>query len=351
MTEYSRLSLIELIASIAHQSDTRALTELHNHRRVMRHKGQRLLLAEYLNFLRESDREYSQLVLDQAYDLALGRFFNIPPKPTEPLKSSGPDCRYYFMAFLKAAENKIESDMDMIRADNLTCGLLQRHVYRHFRLSVLECVRLERKLVRRYNWHVKGSIISVHLPVELPGSICNKWLCERFPDVDPDRPGERDLLQTEIDKTISRKHIQSLCDRGGLNIDIPVDMSSPLDMLGRQLDSQGLAETVANEKAENLELQRPAVRTLGQENLRYMILRIFADIASDSYSAAMVADRFGISKPSLCRFAAIHWHGAESPQVPDLWKNTAQVLCSCSRFNTFVQDHKMLDRIAAIASV
>jgi len=187
--------------------------------------------------------------------------------------------------------------------------------------------------------------------VELPGSICNKWLRERFPDVDPDRPGERDRLQTAIDKTISRKHIQSLCDKEGLNIDIPVDVGSPLDMLSLQLNDQGLAETVANEKSDNLELQRPAVRMLGAQNLRRMILQIFADIASDSYNAAVVADRFGISRPSICRFAGTRWHGAESPQIPDLWKNTAQVLCSCSRFNTYLQDLKMLDRISNIASV
>jgi len=350
MAVYNRLSLIELVARIAHHSDARALAELHDHRRVIRHCGDRWLLAEYLNLLRESERDYSQLVLDKAYDLALGKFFNIPSKSPGSLKSSGPDCRYYFMAFLVAAEHKLESGMDRIKADNLACGLLQRHVYRHFRLSVLDCVRTEQKLIRRYNWHIKGAIISVYLPVELPGSICNRWLCERFPDVDPDRPGERERLQTAIDKTISRKYIHSLCDKEGLDIDIPADRASPLDMLSQQIDNQGLAETVANEKAENIELQKPAIRMLGLENLRCMILQIFADIASDSYNATVVADRFGMSRASLCRFAGTRWHSAEGPQIPDLWKNTAQVLCSHSRFNTLLQDHKMLDRIAAIAS-
>jgi len=351
MAVYNRWSLIELVEKIAHRSDPQALAELHNHRRVIRHCGDRWLLAEYLNCLRESERDYSQLVLDKAYDLSLGKFFNIPSKSTAPLKSSGPDCRYYFMAFLKAVEHKIEPDMDVIKADDLACRLLQRHVYRHFRLSVLDCLRTEQQLIRRYNWHIKGAIISVHLPVELPGSICNKWLCERFPDVDPDRPGERERLQSAIDKAISRKFIHSLCDEKGLDIDIPMDMDSPLDMLSRQIDNQGLAETVANEKAENIELQKPTVRLLGPENLRCMILQIFTDIASDSYNAALVADRFRISRPSLCRFAGTRWHSAESPQIPDLWKNTAQVLCSHSRFNAFLQNHKMLDRVSNIASV
>jgi len=351
MTKYNSLSLIELIERIAHRSDARALAELHDHRRIIRHDDKRWLLAEYLDYLRQSQRNYGQLVLDRAYDITLGKFFNIPSKSAEPLKSSGPDCRYYFMAFLEAAENRIEPDMDVIRADNLACTLLQRHVYRHFRLSVLDCVRTEQELVRRYNWHIKGAIISLNLPVELPGSICNRWLCQRFPDIDPDRPGERDRLQTEIDRTISQKYVHSLCDREGFNIDVPVDMDSPLELLGQQIDHLGLAETVAAEKAENIELQRPAVRTLGPDKLRGMILQIFTDIAGDSYSAAVIAERFGISKPSLCRFAGTRWHTAESPQIPDLWKNTAQVLCSHSRFNALVQDHKMIDRILTFASI
>jgi len=92
-----------------------------------------------------------------------------------------------------------------------------------------------------------------------------------------------------------------------------------------------LAKAVADEKAENIDFQRPAIQNLGVDKLRGLIHRIFESIAEGNLSAQTLAKRFGLSDATFSRFASTRWsHGQNLrfSNVPDLWSNTAQVLAS-----------------------
>jgi hypothetical protein len=59
--------------------------------------------------------------------------------------------------------------------------------------------------------------------------------------------------------------------------------------------------------------------------LKRLILRIFKDLSGGKYEDKKVARRFGLSKATFSRFAGSRWLTTQSA-VPDLWRNTAEVL-------------------------
>ncbi|MBP1740143.1 MAG: hypothetical protein H6Q48_2436, partial [Deltaproteobacteria bacterium] len=97
------------------------------------------------------------------------------------------------------------------------------------------------------------------------------------------------------------------------------------DMFG-----QNLADTVAQEKAENPGKLRPAIREMGPDSVRRLIIQIFSEIEQGDYDLTRMAGQYGISKATLSRFAGSSWFerkdGVQTVTVPDLWKNTAGVL-------------------------
>jgi hypothetical protein len=93
---------------------------------------------------------------------------------------------------------------------------------------------------------------------------------------------------------------------------------------------RNLADAVAQEKTENIEKLRPAIRELGQDTVKKLIMQIFSEIEQDDYELTKMAWQYGISKATLSRFAGSSWFekmdGVQTVTVPDLWKNTAGVL-------------------------
>jgi len=68
-------------------------------------------------------------------------------------------------------------------------------------------------------------------------------------------------------------------------------------MLEQEITVSGLAETVACEKEENFELQRPTIRALGPEKLKELIHTIFNELACGKYIEKDVACSFGLVLP------------------------------------------------------
>lgn len=341
---YQSLSLLRLSELIALDSNRRALSELHDNRSVFYyHDTKPLRLAEFVDKLRESKpaRRWCagmMEVLDRAYDLTISKFSNLPEtgENVRDLKQEGPDCRYYYMAFVRHAKKKLAAESCGNEPDKevKTAGLLQRLVVRHFRLSCLECSRAGCGLMRRYAWKLDGSTLDVYVPIQIPGRKCGKWLADNITDVDPSRPAERQRVQALVDSLFTQRKILSLD-----SIDDNEIATNSLDrrfVVEDEIESRGLAGAVADEKADNIESQRPSIRRLGKAKLRDLVDKIFDGLAREAYEAASIADEVGISRSTMSRFAGSCWltkpeTGRNRP-IPDLWRNTAEALASHSEF-------------------
>ena len=89
------------------------------------------------------------------------------------------------------------------------------------------------------------------------------------------------------------------------------------------------ANVIAEEKTIHVKQQRPTIRALGKPKLKKLILQIFE------------ANRL---KATFSRFAGSRWRQSESG-VPDLWRNTAQVLKDHPIFRQVAQEMGLWDQV------
>ena len=340
---YRDRSLAEVIARIVRQSDQTALDELHQYRTVFRTSNNGpLRLAEFVSALCRCPWAWRlaggrEAVLDATYDLTIDRFSHLPAGPDEAtaVKSPGPDCRQYLgvvLTWMDAWRHE-HPKAEALEEEGATAETLQRQVVRHFALSCQEAKRNANPAMSRYAWQVDGKMIRVCMPISLSGPQRRDWLEANVNDPDPDRPGERRRIQAIIDAQLPVCR-QIPLDRAETQVSAArEDAQSPCSrLMSREISVRGLAQAVANEKAENLHHQRPAIQALGPSRLRRLILDIFEDLSQDCYDAQRLAATFGLSKATLSRFAGSRWSGRQSMPIPDLWANTAQTLAGHEPF-------------------
>ena len=361
-SRYRSLPLIDLIKEIV-DGDLDALLEFHNNRPVFSYNnGPSLVLVEYLTELRESvirGGSTSANALEAAertYDLTLEKFNNLPspPKPEhfankkndDKLKRKGPDCRLYYRAYLekcaksfdkKPSEGELEKE---ILAGKIMQGLVKRQFY----YSLLEAERGLNRFRSRYNWNINGGNLTIYLPVLIKGLERRKWLEENIENPDPFKEGERERIQAIINlsfvdhRMVQLKDAQNIADKKQSSSHWPGDGSEP-----------SLSEVVAEKKADNIEKQRPAIKALGKDKLKQLILCVFDEIRDTDYSDGKLAQDFGLSKGTLSRFAGSHWHKSGRNTLPDLWRNTAKILSENRDFEEMAtgfkkQIHNTLER-------
>lgn len=332
-----RRCVIGLARDISHRGDREALRELHDNRPLFRGLANTsLVMSDFL--LEQKDRDITfrwcgrdPMTVDKAYDLTLAKFLNLPGDGVE-----GPDCRYYYGAFYEyvVAQFRKSPPTDLIDAEIQAARILQKLVTRHLHLSCLECSRRALKLVRRYRWRVNDASLVVWLPVEMTGKRCRRWLEANFPDADPRRPGEPDRVQAVVDHLLTRPRVLSLDRLSESGVQVPAYRSR--FRMADEIAADGLAAVVAEEKAENLETQRPSIRALGGPTVRRLVETVFESLAEDRYYAERIAADFGLSKAAISRFAGCHWtrdsRASGESHVPDLWRNTAHILASHEDF-------------------
>lgn len=348
---YRKFALIDLIKRIAELGDKRALAEFHNNRTIFQvpEKGW-VCLSDYLNHLREvaaivrwkPGNAFEQA--DRAYDLTLDKFNNLPKKltnvsenPSEnntQLKRPGPNCRYYYRAFINHIERTFEENppKGLLDVELRAAQAFKRFVNRHFLLSMLEAKRNSNPFWSRYFWSVKGYKISLWLPIYLKGQQRRKWLEKNIKDPYPTRPLERDRIQGIINRRLANL------------VFVPFDPDRIGQLSGPFLTEKptsekfgsSLAQVVAEEKTANIDEQRQAIRKLGEKKLNELILRIFESAEDGDTTDAELAHEFGLSKATYSRFAGSLWHKSKGKCPPDLWVNTAQVLAMDPSFKETV---------------
>jgi len=338
--DYRKLTLLQLAERIADSGDRRALRELHDERAIFYDQQKNTIhLAQYIaglmntkiaKFSSGGDRQ----VLEDAYNLTLDKFFNIPTRQvaSKEREPQGPDCRYTFQAFIICAKHKLQEEPPVIatEAEIISAEILRRLITWHFLLSCLEAKRRAQKLRRRYMWSVNEEIIYLWLPLELSGQRCREWLEANIPDVNPRRPGEKYRVQAIVDRLLTKRTIFHLSELDRTGEKLPPSKYSVPSMIQEQISVKGLAEAVASEKAENIKQQRPAIRLLGRDKLKQLIHTVFTRLAYGDYVEKDIAQHFGLSTATFSRFAGACWKKYRDDSIvsvpPDLWRNTAEVL-------------------------
>ena len=362
LMDYGQMSLLELSEHIITNGDLNALKELHDNRPLFHYKdGDLLLMANYLIKLKHRDiaKQWcggDSMVLEKAYDHALAKFLNIPKEyvnECDHTETEGPDCRYYYEAFYNYANARFEAKppANVIKAELMAANILQRMVIRHFYLSCLECKRQGQDLIRRYGWKVNGRTLYIWLPTEMPGRRCQTWLWGNIPDVDPTRPGERDRVQTIINQLLRKPRIVPLYEMNGEIKNVPAKQNPLHSIIEEEMSANGLARVVADEKADNIGQQRPAIRHLGEHKLKDLILGVFDGLACGDYEAVSFVAEFGLSKATFSRFAGCKWANSDDGTanfVPDLWRNTAHILASNSYFIQMAQESGVWKRVCQV---
>ena len=322
------LSVIALIERIVNDADHSALREFHNHRHLFRvFNSTSVRFAEYVQDLRKKFTSKPSQIVDDAHDLTIDKFSGIPdPSLDQEPAKHGPDCRHYFKAFLQFFYKNTRQKsipLNSIHEETLAANYLQGLVRRHFYLSILECERRLNRTRNRYVWRINGGSVTVRFPDGFKGHLRREWLENHIPDIDLSRPGESYRIQEKIDaffglnSTACDNHVSYHPEDGAVNPPVFSDWypNCPID----------LVETIALEKAISIETQRPAIQSLGPDTIRNMVRAIFHAIERERYGVSDMANRFGISKSTVSRFAGNQWEENQE-NIPDLWQNTAHVV-------------------------
>jgi len=358
---HAGMPLLDLVDRVAREADSRALEEIHSFRRPFRSPDRGVMsFIEYVSGLRETPRawEYCHndgFVLDVAFDLVVEKFSSLPnpadkrwqfhQRSDESVKQTQTDCRYYFEAFLTHVEGRLElwRSLSAVERESELEWSLTRHVKRHFYLSCLEALRRTRRLETRYVWHVNGGSLCLWLPRDIAGSKRRDWLEQHVKDVNLSQPGERERVQARIHRMAFKRRIFSFSDLHGGGRQIRATVPEPSANIERAISVDGLAETVAKEKADSIHRRGRAIQQLGKQRLMQMVGVIFDNLSHDLYKPAHVAREFGLDKATFSRFAGTRWlqsgNRAGSNSIPDLWLNVAQTLAKHPAFREAAQEY------------
>ncbi|MCL5808108.1 MAG: hypothetical protein M1418_06120 [Deltaproteobacteria bacterium] len=375
-------STISLIWRIAEDSDTLALHVFHETRTLFYCSGRWVRLAEFVRAMKDGSirrekedkftQSYMSEVSDNAYDLTLAKFRNIPSRNLKPVKADknasdnkrftwNVDCRKYFKQLLinidkELSENPITSEANI---EEEVSRITTKFVIGHFNKSMKECKRRDTTSTR-YAWEVGGRKIYLFRPSYLTAEQLRKWLEDHITDVNPDAPHEKDRIQAIIDnkypcganirtddlevfnesgredeswivKEFSR-NTDVLTDDQEIADELKIEGKPPIEYEEGNEFTDRLSDYVAKEKSENLENLRPAIGSLGKEGVYNLVKRIFTDMVDGQYNLSEVARNFNLSKATMSRFAGSDWRKDEDMKqlskadIPDLWINTTRVL-------------------------
>lgn len=359
---YQAYSLPDLVERIVYQNDRHALDEFHNHRTLFHFKNEnQLLFAQYVDRHRESaintnsHAPNAEELADIAYNLTIDKFTNLPAdvnsdqriyqNTDQIVKQKGSDCRYYFSAFLRRIQKVFQSNPSIsnLEREAISAKLMQGLVRRHFQFSLQEARRKSNPLWSKYYWQKGGRKFSVWLPVSIKGKKRGEWLEKHIKDFDPDRPSEKQRIQTIINRAFSNIRIVPFNDDEASDV---VNFYPYLE----ENRSTGipLSKLVAEEKAENIEKQRRSIKNLGPERLKGLVLKIFEYISCDEAKDSFLAKEYGLSKATFSRFAGSRWKGDEASKIPDLWLNTAHVLSNHPAFKEIYRNTDIWQQVTSI---
>jgi len=299
----------------------------------------------------EYDKDKGVLA-DCTYDLTMAKYSNFPDQTDSKLnsgdysfKGTGIDCRNYYRAFLHIIKQErdewdsIKNFVQEYHAGAIFKGL----ILRNFLFSRKDCKRVS-PFSKRYQWKVKSTRFYLWRPSYMEAKEFRGWLEENINDVNPKNPNEKNRIQSKIDTSFPRGHNVFIDDPyNPIELDNEIrDEFFSAELKESQVFVDSLGKEVAQKKVEEIHELRPGIAKLGEETVEHMISQIFSDLSEADYSVTRIAEQYGISKPTLSRFAGSKWFekiedsekvdDIKKVVIPDLWKNTAEILSGSPEF-------------------
>lgn len=354
-------STVELVRRIVEESDSLALTILLETRKLFRlsDEKQPLLLPEFLLKLRDrlelpelKSKTDGKVFADCVYDLTMAKYSNFPDQTGRKsssdnysVKGTRVDCRNHYRAFLHEIQQKIDKrEIKGQEEQELYAGkILQKQVYKNISRSKKDCKRVS-PFSKRYGWKVKGTRFHLWRPSYMKAREFRGWLEENIQDVDFRNPFEIERIQSKIDASFPKGHHVFIDDPyNPIELDNEIrDEFLSAELKESQVFVDSLGDAVAQKKVEEIHELRPGIAKLGEKNLEHMISQIFSDLSEGAYSVTQISDQYSISKPTLSRFAGSKWFekiedsekvdDIKKVVIPDLWKNTAEILSGSPEF-------------------
>lgn len=369
---YERLDLIELMTRIV-EGDRLALETLVAERRPVFRHGRPMGLPDWIEAVSQADavrRSAGDEVVALARDLLYDRFTRLPATASQGTCNGtdaqgvtagassggevlGVDCRNYYRGFLNHLPSSIlppgargrhsgvhsstHQNPAMSRIDN-NAWIHRRFsgfVNRHWGLCQCEARRRLQRLTVAYDYRMPGATLRLWVPACIPSRQRRAWLERNFGpvcDIADDADQAHHRLQSQINQWLDHALRERERNLRLEMRDSPFGAGQPLSTIERAWTQEGLATTVANEKANAPQRLRTSIAALGAERIKALVLSIFDGITEGTYHPATTARDYGLHKSTLTRFAASRWQPGDDGPVPDLWLNTAQVLASQARF-------------------
>jgi hypothetical protein len=357
--EYKYLSTFELIKNVALHSDNIALNEILASRKLLvLKKKKRLLLPEYLWQLKErnfypfvivgkNERNVDEKI-DRTYDLILQKFLILKPSIITN-ENKGPYCdNQYKELYKKINELKIERKIHKASDyEEAIEKIFRNMVVRHLKYSWGEVCRQMNHFYHRYRWELPAETMELKKPRWKKGNEFRRWL-------------EINVWDEDNEKSLERKQVQKkIYDSFGHPFDISIDVDNdlrnklsviddPIEMMKKEDMGNRFYESIADEKANNVQRLRPSIRNLGKEKIKELVLYILNNFNNDDYNDITVANKFGLSKATYSRFAGKDWKKGKVIESPDLIRNIAKVVNSHPIFLEVVTDLGQRDVINTI---
>ena len=335
------LPIIELVQNII-KGEKASLDSLHNRKFLPgTKKNEHVTITEYINFMAETRKDFcsynKELIanIEFAQDLTIDKLSRLP---SPDLKRHGVDCRFYFRAFLKEMTEFKKDNPDIIQLalEAAAVKKMKGLIKWHFSLSLKEAQRHNDSSFSRYYWKVNGKTICIKMPLAITGRKRSEWLNKHIDELDPGSPGARKRIQSIIYQYFGKENIFPFDDDFNQG-----QIEKPADDMDES-PALDLGKTVALEKTKLIDAQRPTIKKLGPLRLTSLIERIFSDLEDGCFKDGKVAADFGVSKSTFSRFAGSDWLKSKSG-VPDLWRNTAEVVMAYPVFRDAVNTDRIIE--------
>jgi len=336
--DYGCLTTHDILERIVVHHDRRALDHFLNSRKLFSYYGRRLVLPDYIVTLARTaipgyilskirDQEgFKDTVYDQLYERFMP-MYSVHTSQSGTVDTDNTTTRFFKMYTLVLEGIKSWRDMNheaSQREEDQQVGILfQGLVRRHFWYSLSEARRKTNRLQIRYNWQIGNGSITVYRPVWISAHEIRIWLEENIDDPDPEQPGEQDRIQRLVDKKF------------GIGTNVPIDSIHEELRVDPEINESHidtLYHMVTVKKDLENEHLRPAIRALGKEKIKELVVRIIEDIAYGEYNSSQILEDYHLSKSALSRFAGnrrdTSFESVARKNIPDLWRNLAEVIMS-----------------------
>ncbi|MCC6694870.1 MAG: hypothetical protein IT365_04475 [Candidatus Hydrogenedentes bacterium] len=365
----------ELAGCIAENADRTALDEFHS-RRLFEVAGRGLMtFGEFIEVWRietsksMGTRHRTGDIIDRATQLVMDRWSRLPveteasvsPDHQEAEESASPptrklretDCSKTFAAVTKLVHEDFAAKPPDTEAEleSREAALLQGLVFHQLGYCLKEARREEDLLTSRYRWPVNGSHVTVRFPKDFPGKQRRLWLEAHIGQFDPSDSREAGRIQAAIDAWFPKPGFVALHENLAGDIPAPPwEVDLPLGFRG--VRSSSVQEFVADEKAAGIEVLPTAIRGLGVEGVRNLVLDVLNNLVSGEFTDAALSSRHGLSRATFSRFAGREWLKSNSNrvQVPHLYVNIAKIVARVPWLLEAAKSVGLWERVSAIAS-